>query len=501
MEQIIELILNEFSLQLLGLIIVGASVGVIGGALPGISSTATIALLAMFAFTMPTVHAVMFLASAQVGSTYGGSITATALNIPGTPGAAATAIEGYPMAKRGEGNLALSVNVLSSFFGNAIGATALVVSMPLMLTIVMGFGSWEMFWFAIFGIMICASLSRGDFVKGLIAACGGLIISFVGFDPIHGAGAVRFYFGIRHLRDGIHLIPAMVGLFGMAEVFSQFSEMKKTESAIALKKEKLFHWGAMWKYKWLLLRTSIIGFFIGLVPGVGPHVAAWVGYNHAYTTSKNKDNFGKGEVEGLVGTESSSNACASGSFAPMLALGIPGDGVTAVILAVLLVQGVRTGPAFLTDNPGFMGLFWLAFMLAGVVMLLVGTLFGRAIIRMLTAPLPITLAFVVSLCAIGAFSASRRYNDIIVMFLFGLLGLAMNKNKFPIPPMILGIVVGGRLVDAYFRRAIMAGHGSFLPFVTRPFSAVLVSILVILLFVEFVLPVIKKRRSKKEPPQ
>ena len=501
MGPIVELILAEFSFELIGLIVLGATVGVIGGALPGLSSTSTIALLAMFAFTMPTVHAVMFLASAQVGSTYGGSITATVLNIPGTPGAAATAIEGYPMAKRGEGNLALSVNVLSSFFGNVIGTTVLLISMPLMLTIVMGFGSWEMFWFAIFGIMICASLSRGDFVKGLIAACAGLIISFVGFDPIHGAGAIRFTYGIRHLRDGVHLIPAMVGLFGMAEVFSQFGSMKDVGSPIKPKREKLFHWGTMWRHKWLLLRTSIIGFFIGVVPGVGPHIAAWVGYNHAQTTSKNKDNFGKGEVEGLIGTESASNACAAGSFAPMLALGVPGDGVTAIVLAVLLVQGVRTGPTFLADNPGFMALFFVSFMLAGVVMLLVGTLFGRGIVRMLRAPLPVIMAFVVSLCAIGAFSASRRYQDIIVMFIFGLLGLAMNKNKIPVPPMILGIVVGGALVDANFRRAIMAGHGSFLPFITRPFSAGLVAILLALLFAEFVLPVIRKRRSNKQSQQ
>lgn len=478
------------------LLLLGVVVGILGGALPGISSTTTVALVATFAYTMSPIDAIMFLAATQVGSTYGGSISATVLNIPGTPASAATALEGYPMAKRGDGEHALVLNAMSSFWGNTIGAVLLLAVMPVVLRLAMSFGSWEMFWFAIFGIVVCAQLSRGDFLKGLLSACAGLLISFVGLDPIHGVGATRFAFGIHYLRDGVKLIPAMVGLYGMSEVFTSLIDYNA--KPVQLKKSKLFAFRELWENKWLTLKVSVMGFIIGVIPGVGSNIASWVGYNHAKSASKVPEKFGTGHDEGLIGSEASNNACVPGTYAPLLAMGVPGDGVTAIVLAILTVQGVQTGPSFMSNNPGFIYLLAIALLLAGVMFLLVGSLMGKGVIRILSAPLPMIMAAVVSLCAVGAYSASYRYEDIYLMFFFGILGLIMSKNNIPIAPMILGIVVGGNLVDANFRRAILAGKGSLLPFFTRPVSLVLIAILVLMIAGEALGPRLKKRQAAKK---
>ncbi len=475
------------------LLMIGVAVGIVGGALPGISSTTTAALMATFALTMDVTHAVMFMAATQVGSTYGGSISASILNIPGTPASAATAIEAYPMALRGEGQRALAVNVAASFWGNTIGAILLLLVFPVTLSVVLYFGSWEMFWFSIFGLVICAQLSRGDFKKGLLSACLGLTFSFVGSDPIFGSGGMRFTLGIRALKDGIGLIPAMVGLYGMSEVFSTLTN--SGARPMEVRKGKLFAFAEVWKYKWTALKVSVVGFLIGVVPGVGANIASWVGYNQAQSGSKHKEDFGKGCVEGLIGSEASNNACAPGAYAPLLALGIPGDGITAIILGVLTVKGIQTGATFANNNPHFIYLLVLSILLAGFFFVLIGTFLCRPILKALSAPLPIIMATVICLCSMGAFSNSSRESDIVVMFVFGIIGLLMKKAKIPISPMVLGLVVGKELIDSNFRRAVLAGKGSLLPFVTRPISLALIVLLLIVVLKDILNPVLKRRKA------
>lgn len=493
--EILNDLISHLSVEMLLLMVLGVCVGIIGGALPGISSTTTVALCATFAYTMSFHNAIMFLCATQVGSTYGGSISASILNIPGTPASAATALEAYPLAKAGRGRQALAVNAMASFWGNTIGALLLLVIMPFAVSLSLAFGSWEYFWFSVFGLVICAQLSRGDFLKGLFSACLGLLISFVGSDPIYGAGAIRFSYGIRYLKDGIGLIPAMVGLYGMSEVFTSLVDYNT--KTVPLEDSRLFAWKELWERKWIALRVSVIGFIIGVIPGVGSNIASWVGYNQAHSASKNKEEFGHGSIDGLVGSEAANNGCAPGTYAPLLALGIPGDGVTAIILSILTVQGIQTGANFMSNNPEFIYLLVLGLLIAGVLFLLIGTVTGRAICRVLEAPLPIIMAVVICLCAIGAYSNSNRYGDIVVMFIFGVIGLIMRKTGVPSAPMVLGIVVGGSLVDSNFRRAVLAGKGSMLPFITRPISLVLVVILVLMISKEFLWPVIKAKRQKK----
>ena len=491
--EILNDIVSHLSVYMFLLIVLGVCVGIIGGALPGISSTTTVALCATFAYTMQFHDAIMFLCATQVGSTYGGSISATILNIPGTPASAATALEAYPMAREGRGRKALAINAMASFWGNTIGALLLLVIMPFALSLSLAFGSWEYFWFSVFGLVICAQLSRGDFLKGLFSACFGLLVSFVGSDPIYGAGALRFTYGVDYLKDGIGLIPAMVGLYGMSEVFTSLIDYG--EKTVPLKDNTLFAFRELWERKWTALRVSIVGFIIGVIPGVGSNIASWVGYNQAYSGSKHKEEFGHGSIDGLIGSEAANNACAPGTYAPLLALGVPGDGVTAVILGILTVQGIQTGANFMSNNPEFIYLLVFGLLVAGVLFLLIGTVTGRAICRVLEAPLPIIMAAVICLCAVGAYSNSNRYGDIVIMFIFGVIGLIMRKWSIPSSPLVLGIVVGGSLVDSNFRRAVLAGKGDMSPFVTRPISLVLILILVFIIAKEFLWPVIKAKRD------
>ena len=309
MEYILEVLKYMFSLQGILLMVVGVAVGILGGAMPGISSTMTVALISTMTYGMEPLSAITLLAACAVGSTYGGSISATVLNIPGTPASAATAMEGNPLTRQGHGSMALSINAISSAFGNTVGVVLLLITMPVMTAISMKFGTQEMFWFAIFGVVICAQLSKGDFIKGLIGAVLGLLLGCVGLDPIYGVA--RYTFGSTYLADGIPLIPAMVGVFGMSEVFKMLTD--PSIEPVTVKQTKFFEFKEFWKYKWTALRVSIMGFLIGAIPGVGSNVASWVGYDHAKSSSKNPERFGNGAVDGLVGSEAANNACVPGT--------------------------------------------------------------------------------------------------------------------------------------------------------------------------------------------
>jgi putative tricarboxylic transport membrane protein len=492
-EMIGNILTGIFSLHGGFLLTVGVFIGILGGALPGISTTMTVALLSTLCYSMKPLEAVLFLAATQVGSTYGGSISATVLNIPGTPASAATAIEGSPLTKKGEGAMALSINAISSVVGNTIGALLLLFTMPLLTALTMNFLSYEMFWFSIFGVVICAQLSKGNFIKGLLAAVLGMLLGTVGLDPIYGS--IRLTLGIKYLNDGIALIPAMIGIFGMSEVFNYITNSKLDTYKIT--KGKFFYWKEWWHYKWLTLRASLLGFLIGALPGLGANIASWVGYDHAKSTSKNPNLFGKGAIDGLVGSESANNACVPGAYAPLLSLGIPGDGVTAIILGVLMVQGVQPGPTFIIKNPEWLYELVLAFLISGVLFLLIGTFIGRGIIKCLVIPLSATMSVVALLCVVGAYGYQNRVQDIYLMFVFGIIGWLMNKNSFPIAPMILGLLLSGSMVDRYLRRGFISSKGNYSIFFTRPISVILIIALLFVIYKGFIAPIVKKKNPEK----
>jgi putative tricarboxylic transport membrane protein len=478
------------------LISVGVAVGILGGALPGVSTTMTVALLAVVTYKMDPLWAIIMLAATQLGGTYGGSISATVLNIPGTPASAPTAIEGYQLTKKGEAEVALGVNVFTSFMGNNMGLIMLLATMPFFVKISMMFGPWEMFWFGAFGVFIAANLSEGDTIKGLIGAAVGLILGCVGLDPIDGSP--RYAFGSTYLAAGIPLIPAMIGIYGFTEVFSGLTDV--SVKSFPLKKTSLVGAARLWwKYRWLSFRTSIMGYIIGVAPGIGANVSCWVGYDHAKSTSKEPEKFGKGSIEGLIGSETCNMANVPGAYAPVLSLAVPGDGPTAIMLGVLMIHGVKPGPTFLMTNPHWLYNISMALFIGGFLLVIIGTYAGKGLVRLfVNTPRPAMAAIVGVLCALGAYAANTNIYDIYLAFAFGVLGTVMQALGFPISPLVLGLILGGDLLDYEFRRALMAGKGSIAPFFTRGVSMVLIVFIVVVLFFQYAWPRITKKKRERE---
>ena len=479
------------------LISVGVAVGILGGALPGVSTTMTVALLAVVTYRMDPLWAIIMLSAAQLGGTYGGSISATVLNIPGTPASAPTAIEGYQLTKRGEAEVALGINVFTSFMGNNLGLIMLLATMPFFVTLAMMFGPWEMFWFGVFGVFIAANLSEGDTLKGLIGATVGLILGCVGIDPVDGSQ--RYAFGFTYLMAGIPLIPAMIGLYGFTEVFSGLTDINV--KGIALKKTSLVASAKQWwKYRWLSLRCAILGYIIGVAPGIGANVSCWVGYDHAKSTGKEPEKFGKGSIEGLIGSETCNMANVPGAYAPVLSLAVPGDAPTAIMLGILMLHGVRPGPMFMLTNPHWLYNITVGLFIGGIVFVVIGTYAGKGLVRLfVSTPRAAMAAIVGVLCSLGAYASNTNINDIFLAFFFGILGLIMQAHGFPISPLVLGLILGGDLVDIEFRRALMAGRGSVAPFFTRGISIVLIGFIVAVVILQYAWPhIARKRKENKE---
>jgi putative tricarboxylic transport membrane protein len=475
------------------LITIGVSVGILGGALPGVSTTMTVALLAVVTYKMDPLWAILMLSATQLGGTYGGSISATVLNIPGTPASAPTAIEGYQLTKKGEAEVALGINVFTSFMGNNLGLVMLLLTMPFFVKLSLMFGPWEMFWFGVFGVFIAANLSEGDTIKGLIAATIGLIMGCIGLDPIDASP--RFAFGSVYLIGGIPLIPAMIGLYGFTEVFSGLTDI--SVKSFPLKKTSLVAAAKLWwKYRWLSVRTSILGYIIGVAPGIGANVSCWVGYDHARSTSKEPEKFGKGSIEGLIGSETCNMANVPGAYAPVLSLSVPGDAPTAIMLGILMIHGVRPGPTFLLTNPHWLYDIAVALFLAGILFVVIGTYAGKGLVRLfVNTPRTAMAAIVAVLCSLGAYAANTNVYDIYLAFFFGVLGTVMSLVGFPVSPLVLGLILGGDLLDVQFRRALLAGKGSVAPFFTRGVSIALIAFILAIVFFQYVLP---KIRGKTE---
>jgi putative tricarboxylic transport membrane protein len=476
------------------LISIGVAAGILGGALPGVSTTMTVALVAIVTYTMDPLWSIILLSAVQVGGTYGGSISATVLNIPGTPASAPTAIEGYQLTKKGEAEIALGVNVFTSFMGNNLGIIMLLVSMPLFVKLAMMFGPWEMFWFGVFGVFIAANLSEGDTIKGLIAATVGLILGCIGLDPIDASP--RFAYGTTYLQGGLPLIPVMIGLYGFTEVFEGLTDIRV--SSHPLKKTSLFEPARIWwKYRWLSVRTSILGYIIGVAPGIGANVSCWVGYDHAKTMSKEPEKFGKGSIEGLIGSESCNMANVPGAYAPILSLSIPGDAPTAIMLGILLLHGVRPGPTFLITNPTWLYQIAVALFLSGVLFVLIGTYAGKGLVRLfVSTPRTAMAAIVAVFCSLGAYAANGNIYDIYLAFGFGILGVVMKALGFPNAPFVMGLILGSDLLDVNFRRALLAGKGSLAPFFTRGVSIALILFIVLILINQYAVPKLRGRRAK-----
>jgi putative tricarboxylic transport membrane protein len=445
-------------------------VGIVIGALPGLTATMGVALLTTLTYKMDASQAILVLISTYVGAIYGGSRSAILLNIPGTPANAATTLDGFPLAKKGMAGEAMGLATSASVVGTLIGVLFLAGIAPLLAEFALSFGSYEYFWLAIFGVVIAGQMTAfDDPLKGWVAGFIGLLVAMVGQEGIHAEP--RFHFGSTDLAGGIGLIPALVGTFGLAEVLSVMKG-RAAEMATKTVDRVLPSTRTMWHYRRTIVRSGIIGTIVGIIPGVGEDIGAWISYAAARRASKERHLFGKGSREGLIAAETGNNAAIPGALIPALTLAVPGSAPAAVLLAAMLIHGLRPGPMIMIEAPDFVfQVVWMV-VLATIAMGIFGILLTRPLLKILQVPRERLMPIVFVLCVIGPYAITQRLFDVYVMVFFGILGFIMREMKYPMAPLVLGIILGD-ILDKNLRRALVLSDGDLTPFFTRPISAVL----------------------------
>ena len=420
-------------------------VGVIIGALPGLTATMGVALMTTLTIKLPSNQALLILICTYVGAIYGGSRSAILLNIPGTPASAASCLDGYALARQGHAGRAMGIATTGSVLGTLIGMFFLALFTPLLGDLALKFGAYEFFWLAVFGVIISATLTGGDALKGWICGFAGLFIATIGQDGIHAFE--RFSFDNRDLAGGISLVPALVGAFGFAEILVAMKarrpvpEINPFDTVIPKLKDVFQYWRT-------ILRSGIIGTFIGIVPGVGEDVAAWTSYAAAKRASKEKEKFGKGSIEGLM--------------------------------AAMLIHGVKPGPMIMTESPQFVYDVVAMMLLATIGILIYGLVLTKLLVKVLRVPTTIIVPMIFVLCVVGTYALSSRLFDVWTMLLFGVLGYVLRQYKFPVAPLVLGIVLGD-LMEKSLRRGLVLSDGDLSPFFTRPIAGSIFAMIAIVL--------------------
>jgi putative tricarboxylic transport membrane protein len=482
-----------FSLNNITFAFIGAVLGTVVGILPGLGPAATISLLLPVSFKIGSpLTSIIMMAGIFYGAMYGGSTTSILVNIPGEAASVVTCIDGYQMALKGRAGPALGMAAIGSFVAGTIGVIGLTFVAPPLAEFALQFGPPEYFSLTLLGLLMATLLGGGSAVKGLIMVVLGLLLGAVGLDPV--SGAIRFTWGLHMLQEGIDFVTLAMGLFGIGEIFYNLEKELKTE----LVTRKITHlWPTLrdWaESKWAVVRGSLIGFFIGILPGGGAVISSLVSYAVEKRISKHPEEFGKGAIQGVAGPESANNSAASASFIPLLTLGIPGNASIAMIFAALLVQGVVPGPFLITEKPD---VFWgvVASMYIGNVMLLILNLPMVGLwVQLLRVPYAILAPIIVLFCCVGVFSVRNSVFDIWVMGVFGLIGYLFRKVGLEPGPLILAFVLGP-ILERSLRQALLISAGSPLIFFQRPISGVLMSCLVLFILIQAVVS------FRKKPPK
>ena len=474
---ILENVLTAFgdvlSLQTLALMTVGVTAGLIAGSIPGFTITMAVVLTLPFTFGLSAVDGLSTMIGVFVGGLSGGLMSGMLTGIPGTPSSVATTFDGFPMARGGKPGLALGLGVWSSFFGGIISAVLLVTLAPQLARIGLEFGPWDYFSLVLFALTITASLAGENLTKGIIAGILGLLVATIGEDEINGVA--RFTFGLDELKQGFAFLPVLVGLFAFSQLLSDVQDSAKARlplmDAGRAKAVKVEHLLAikMILARWVnLLRSSLIGVFTGLLPAAGGSISNILAYDQAKKASKTPEVFGTGTADGIIAPESSNNATAGGALIMMMALGIPGDVVTAIMLGALLIHNVQPSPSFIGDNPELAYAIFIAFFLAHFIMIAMQAFCLRAFLLVVRIPMYRLAAVILIYCAIGVFALNNVTFDIWTLLVFGILGYVMRTLGFPLAPMILGVVLGN-IAELNLSRALAISDDIGL-FVTRPWS-------------------------------
>ena len=444
-------ILSVLSVKFVRLVVLGSVAGLVVGAIPGLSVSMATALLVSITYTWQTNDALAMVMGVYVVGVFSGAVSAILINIPGAPSSVVTTLDGYPLARRGQAYKALYYATIYSFIGSVFGLVALALLAKPVSNLAIKFRPMDYFLLSLFGLATVGSVTAKSYVKGLIAAALGLIISMIGLDPL--VGTPRLIFGVSQLRAGISTVPALVGLFGFAEVLSVIFDGHMSQTVESMNHERMSLREVLRHWK-LSLYTSLLGTLVGALPGAGGPVAAFLSYNEAKRLVKHPETpFGEGAVEGIVASESSNNACIGGALIPMLTLAVPGDAVTAIILSVFYVHGLKPGPMFIRESASSFHAILLASFIACGALLLLGLLVAPKISKVISVPKNILLPIVTVLCVVGAFACNNRLFDVGLMFVFGLIGFLMRRRGYPAAPMVLALVLG-KTMDSNFRRAM-----------------------------------------------
>lgn len=457
----------------IGYALLASLVGVVMGALPGLTATMALALMTTLTLKLPAGEALLILICTYVGAIYGGSRSAILLNIPGTPASAASCLDGYALAKQGLAGRAMGIATSGSVLGTLIGMFFLMFFTPYLGGLALKFGAYEFFWLALFGVIIAGTLTGDDPLKGWIAGIAGLFIAGIGQEPQYGYE--RFAYGVRDLAGGIQLVPALVGAFGFAELLTAMKE-RQLPVKISAFDTVIPKLGDVTKYWRTILRSGLIGTGVGIVPGVGEDVAAWSSYAAAKRASKEKELFGKGSIEGLMAAETGDNACVPGAIIPVLTLAIPGSAPAAVLMAAMIIHGVKPGPLIMIENPQFVYDVVAMMLFATIGILIYGLVLTKALVQVLRVPQHYIVPIIFVLCAVGSFAIAGRLFDVYVMLAFGLIGFWLRHYGYPMAPLVLGIVLGD-LLEKNLRRALLLSDGDLMPFFTRPISAVVAALI------------------------
>jgi putative tricarboxylic transport membrane protein len=471
----------------------GVVLGIIWGALPGLSTTMAMMLLIGLSAGMPIEIALAFMLGVYNGSTFGGAVSAVLINIPGTPDSIPTMMEGYPLAKQGKGGEALGLAITASFLGNWVGIVLLVVCLPLILAVALNFKSWEMFLLAIIGISICGTMSSGTIpLKGWITGWLGMLAAFVGYDAIHGVA--RFTYDIAALYDGISYVAILIGLFGLTEVLRAMPQKEgtgipekvgRTTPAI----------GILLRYMPAAFRSGIIGTVVGAIPGAGANIAAFLSYDIGRRRAKPEEQakWGKGSFEGIVCAEVANNANMGGGMLPTLTLGIPGNAPAAALLAALQLKNVILGPTIEVDQPGLVAFIYALLIIANMMTWVAALALIKPCVKLFQLPHELLLTLIIPICIIGAYSVRNEMSDVWMMLAAGVIGYAFHLFRMPTAPVVLGVILAP-LADENLRRALMLFDNNGFGFFAQQYAG---HILVLGIAAVFVEGLLRERRARR----
>lgn len=487
--------MSIFSFDVILPLFLSMAFGIFVGAMPGLTATMAVALIIPLTYYMKPIAGLSMVIGVSFTAIFAGDIPATFLRIPGTPASGAATLDGFEMNKQGKGPLALTLDLLCSALGGMIGVLILILVAPPLAKAALSFTHFEYFWLGIFGLSMAAVLSKGNTLKGLLSALLGLLISTIGIDVT--TGYPRFTFGVIDLMDGVSFIPAMIGLFGISEVLKKLTLGKDLELARVKTDTKLWIGEAlrlMFKNKFTIIRSALIGTFIGALPGAGADIAAWVSYGVEKNLARSE--IGTGSPRGVIAPTSANNAAIGGAWIPALSLGLPGDSITAIVLGAMLMYGLKPGPLIFTESKELVYQLFVVAVLVQILLIPAGWIGIKTFSYLVNLRTGVVMTAVVLFSIVGSYAIRNSFFDVGMMMAFGLLGYIMERINMPLAPMVLALILG-RMIEDNLRVGLIKTSGNYLPFISRPISLTLVIFILISFLGPSIWKALKSIRSPK----